>query len=512
LKLPAKPRFGEVFAVSWVGCYNCFMNYELEIRKSNPAVFNNLTGALPPLVAGAGSASLITTPIITPFSAWTNGKERQSFSVEVWHLPTVNGLVIGHSDEGVFFEDGSYRLRLNFNDATFTEGIWPAPEVKSRHVVITYDSSRFSLYVDGINVISLDVPSLVTFEAASEPITTGTGIYDSLALYYRVLTPEDISIHYSWGHDAMSFITIASTKGASAFTLAFNDVDVYDAVVFDSTNWNQGLLTNITSTDPLTTTLTGATWDTMIPLGAFQDVTPGVYLSWAGRGVVVRYSLDGSAWTAATNRSTILEDVDLTDVVLYIRMELEVNGFVDNLKLYLLADRVMQPYSGTRLLTFKSASMDETPGHQLEYQADQGATIHGGYIQIEPDLTGAHAHSIRTIEMWAKSSTPITISAPVQTTYRNGVVSSTFDGQWAHYVFVLTAATNDPIKIANGQTLSVGTLAAYSDPLTASKISTLYSLNIGAAPIQMIDSGTIGVTESSPAFDVYAYTWAIVSG
>jgi hypothetical protein len=465
------------------------MNYELEIQKSIPAVFNNFDGALPPLVAGSGSASLVTNAYTASFLAFNRDRKDQPFTLEVWHLPTQNDLIIGHPDEGVLYEDGDYILRMNFTTGPAIEGRWTAPEEKARHIVVTYDGSRFSLYVDAVNVIALDVPD-TNFAANGLPITTGLGIYDSLALYYRVLTVNDIQVHYSWGHDTMSFTDIASAKGGGTYTLAFEDVDVLETITFESE-------------------FDSDTWEAVIPV---EGVTPGVYLSWVGHGVTVSYTIDDTTWTPVDNRSTIVEDVDLTNTFLVVRVHLEdESAELETLKAYLLADRVMQPMFGVRNITFAGASFDETPGHQLDYQTDQGANIRGGYIQIEADPSGAHAHGVRTIEMWAKTSQAIILSEAVQTVYTNGVQAATYNGHWAHYVFVLSASTLGPVRIGEGQTLSIGSLATYSEALTASKVSKLYNLNIGAPAFVVNDSGHVTVAETDPAVDIYAYTWSVAS-
>jgi len=469
------------------------MNYELEIQKSTPAVFENFAGELPPLVAGAGTASLRTSEYTVSFLAFSGDSKDQPFTLEVWHLPTENGLIIGHTDEGLFYENGDYILRMNFATAPVLEGRWHAPDEKARHLVVTYDASRYSLYVDGVNVIALDVPN-DELASSGEPIITGLGIYDSLALYYKVLTANDIKVHFSWGREASTFVDIASSKGAGTYTLSFEDVDVFDVI-------------------NLSPTFETDTWQDMIPLGSMQTTTPGVYVSWFGHDVEFSYSIDNISWTVIENRSTILEDENMLNKVLFLQAKLLTDDAVlDSVSLYLLADRIMEPFSGIRELTFKSVSMDETPGHQLEYQSDQGATIRGGYIQIESDGSGVHAHSVRTIEAWIKSTVPVNINATVDTIYRNGVVDNTFNGTWAHYVFVLSSATNNPIRIGDGQDLNIGTIAVYSDALSASKVSQLYNLNIGGAAIRINDSGKVNVSESNPVTDIYAYSWSIVSG
>jgi phage tail protein X len=55
--------------------------------------------------------------------------------------------------------------------------------------------------------------------------------------------------------------------------------------------------------------------------------------------------------------------------------------------------------------------------------------------------------------------------------------------------------------------MTVGHLAFYDYALTAGQVAALYNSNIGAAALQIIDNGTVTVTEITPATDIYAYTW-----
>lgn len=523
------------------------MSYELEIQKSFPVTVDTLNGSRPPLVAGSGSASLLSTS--TPhagFSGWVKGRENSPFSIEVWALPlTVSGtlLLIGHVAEGLFYDGTDYILRIEYATGVL-EGRWKETEKKAHHFVMTYDVSAFSLYVDGERVITLDLPPGEQFLRTATQLnlnqTDGTGIYDSLATYYRVLPAREIKEHFALGRSARTSADIASSKGGDTWTLTYADVDVAQSIRYDSTNWDAGSFFQSSYTNHLRADLPeGGTWMIAVPLGAFDITTAGVHLTYVGEGVALSYSLDGVTWTIVPNKKTVLEDADTTDATLFVRIDLEDDtSWVESLTLDMLKSRAMQPFSGTRQLLFKSAAMDQTPGSQLEFQEDMGAQIRAGYLEVQTDPTPDTPRNVSTVELWAKLDdndgfllgatasnfvriTAGSLAATGFTVYRNGAAfpnGAVPTGQWDHYVLVSTSPITGVVrvgdKLSGGETfdLTVGHLATYEKAFTAGEAASLYSANVGAPALQIQDTGNISMSESATPTDIYAYVWSIVSG
>lgn len=523
------------------------MSYELEIQKSFPVTVDTLNGARPPLVAGSGSASLVTTS--TPhigFNGWVKGRENSPFSIEVWALPvTVSGslLLIGHVAEGLFYDGTDYILRIQYSNNIF-EGRWKETEKKAHHFVMTYDISAFVLYVDGERVITIDLPGDDQFLPTNPQLNInqvgGTAIYDSLATYYRVLPAREIKEHFALGRSVRTSTDIASSKGGDTWTLTYADVDVDQSIRYDSTNWDSGSFFQSSYTDRLRADVAeGGTWMVAVPLGAFDITTAGIHLTYVGEGVALAYSLDGATWTIVPNKKTVLEDADTTDATLFVRIDMEDDAsWVESLTLDMLKSRAMQAFSGTRQLLFKSSAMDQTPGSQLEFQEDMGAQVRGGYLEVQPDPTPATPRSVSTVELWAKlddndgflvgatasnyvSITASSLAATGFTVYRNGVAfpgGATTTGQWDHYVFVSTSPITGVVRIGDRLTggtsldLTVGHLATYEKAFTAGEAASLYSANVGAPAVQIQDTGNISMSESATPTDIYAYAWSIVSG
>lgn len=531
-------------------CYNGSMNYELEISQSNPALFDSLNGTVPPLVAGSGSASLLSARTTSTFWGFVAGKENIPFTLEVWYLPvtfigTGEVVVIGHADEGLIYNGSQFILRVRLTDEIL-EQTWTPQEIKASHYAIVYDGSGFTLYVDGTDVVSLEIPAFSTFASSDTNIglnnpvnVTASGIYDSLALYYRALPAEEIGLHYTWGRDVMASNAISTAKGGSAYALSFDQVDTLQTITFDSNNWGDWGAADMLSTDPLQAPAEGAVWEGAIPIGSIMESTPGIYVSWVGDGATVEYSLDRDTWTPLVNRSTFLEDASTVDKTIYIRIGFaDGEAWMEKLSFILLESRTLLPLNGVRQLTFKSASMDEIPGHQLEYHADGGATIRNGYIQVEPHAPSAEeaVTTVRTLEFWAKiddtigflfresASNYVRIDSPGNfvvggvTAYRNGVaLSGSVPAGWNHYVIVLPTAVNTQIRLGNNLALNnalsvnIAHLAVYPNSFAADQALSLYNQNIGAPAIQVIDSGSMEISESTPATDIYAYVWSTVT-
>lgn len=520
------------------------MNYELEIQKSRPDNFFSLNGDRPPLVAGSGNSTRRTTGLnLAVINAFLSGREDIPFTLECWYLPiklssTAETVVIGHVDEGIVFNGTDFTLRVKYLSQT-VEATWTPSEVKSFHVAMVYDTEAFYLYVDGVRVASLDVQAekflSTTGQIAVAPVVSGTasGSFDSAAIYYRALTAQELSIHYGWAKELSASINIASALGGTTYNVTYNSVRILQSVTYDKTNWSQGYSINLTDSGSLIGGTGGGTWMVSVPVESIADsITEGVHLTYQGVGTQLSYSTDGTAWAPLANKRTVLEGVSSTDLTLYVKVDVEEDGSLDYLKIDALEQRIIQPFSGNREIYFEYTSLDQTPGHQLDYHVDQGAEIVDGYVEIQPDISGDPIN-VQTVEVWAKvtdtdgwfmgisGSQYVSVVAGSytfagMTSYRNGqpVSNGTQPAdEWAHYVFVLNTAANTPIrfgqKIAGTDLLnmSLGHIAVYPQAMTAPEVQNLYNMNIGAPLITVDDDASIGVTELSPSTEFYAYSW-----
>lgn len=520
------------------------MNYELELQRSAPVVFNSLTGSAPPLVTGSGTASKRTSVLSTAFSLFNRGFESLEFSLSVWYLPmvvTAPIVVLGHTDEGILFDGSKFTLRLKTQDGQILEQSWTPQELQSFYLVATYSVSAFRMYANGELVAVLDLPANMKFLATGQSVVINNGsqpgIYDSLALYARSLSSEEIAEYFRMGQEVVSSEEISSARGGDSYSLNYSNVEIDLSTVFDATNFQNGLLTNLAVSDNLVAMdSAGGTWMTAIPLGSIvTGPVPGVHLSYIGYGVTLEYSTNGSTWTATPNNRIILEDAASTDLMLYIRLTLAETSWVTSLTVDVLRSRVLYPFGGSRQVQFKGASLDTSPSNQLAYQFDRGAALSNGSLTIMPD-TDDIPLNVTAIEAWMKigdaNGRLITVSGTQYvdiassvvtrsnlTVYINGQLNNGFTGidlnAWNHYVFVLTTPLNTAINLgslANGTSnldMSVGSLAVHTSSLSAAQVLSIYQTNVGAAMLRVDDISAIRVTESSPATDIFAYAWSI---
>lgn len=532
------------------------MNYELEVGKSNPAVFNPLNGGLPPLVAGSGSSTKLTASVDTTFIAFNKGYEFSAFTLEVWFLPISNTgehVVIGHASEGVLWDGSKFILRIKQGDGSVTnEASWTPSEIKSFHVVMVYISGQVLLYIDSKIVAMLQLTTESFFVSGQQirvNVGTSTAIYDSLALYYRALSREEIRNHYAWGTSVPKATQIAMTKGGTTWSMSYQDVRKAESFLFDANNFD-GYVNNVgfTSGKLISGSSDGGTWQQSIALSSLVGTTcPGIHVTYEGEATTFSYSLDGSTWTVSPNKRTILEGTTLpANSMLFVKLQLTgLDAWVSSLRLDVLESRTLMPASGNRTLTFTKTAMDQTPGSQLEYQADRGADIiPNGQLVIPFDVDSA---TFGTIEVWAKrksNSSGFASIFDMQTTGGAGgpwcgYNGSTWDlggsgtfingqpqggggtmdlGVWYHIVSTFTP-TNYRVALGVGRSLSngyaditIGHVALYPQQMTASQAQSLYRANIGAPVMRVDDTSGVTMTDPAPAVKIYAYSWSYVSG
>ena len=519
------------------------MNYELEVQKSLPVSFHTFNGTRPPLVVGSSGSELLTSSTTLPWKAFVQSRENQPFSMECWFLPVEgNVVVMGHATDGVIFDGSKFTLAIDYAGETISAD-WTPQELKSFHLVLTYDTTEFILYADNVAVVTLSVLDdlfVSTHEAVTFNGSTGSGIYDAAAIYYRALPAQEVKLHYEWGLSIRDAKDIASSAGGSTWALSYDHVDIYQSTTFNSSNWSEGFSQGVSSSDLLIADdISGGSWQVALPLeGIISGTVAGVQLTHSSYNVNMSYSTDATTWIPIENKTTVLEDTGSTDLTLYIKLDLvDDSSWVESLKIDIINDRILSPYSGTRELTFKGASLDQTPAKHIEYQADHGADIESGYLQIEPDPSDT-PENIKSLEVWARidstsgrlvrfsateyadvSSGNISLNGGV-TAYRNG--SSLANGAavniglWDHYVFIAATAINTAIRVANSTDASplpadcsIGHLAAYPDIVDASE---LYSSNINSPTLRVSDASVIRVSEVVDTPTIYAAAWTNGTG
>ena len=156
------------------------------------ARFDGQTGEVS--VPGVSALKLPTFSV----EAWVNYQGNQTISAYQFVIVQIGNLNLAYSGGNIFF-DGDYAGTSA--QAPLTPGVWT-------DVVATFDSNKdVKLYIDGTLVASHDnagppAPSGQPLEIGSGSGTIGgtgawTGDIDEVALYDKVLTPDQIQAHYA---------------------------------------------------------------------------------------------------------------------------------------------------------------------------------------------------------------------------------------------------------------------------------------------------------------------------
>lgn len=522
--------------------------------SSVPFSFNSLNGTQPPLVAGSGSATLLTTYSEAPFNPFNKTYERTPFTLEVWFRPLTNTgelTVIGHPTEGVIWNGTNFILRMR-QTAGVAETTWTPGEKKSFHVVMVYTPGLAQLYVDAVLVASLDLPDS-PFTATGLPVRinsgTGTGIYDSFATYVRALPGAEIAQHYVWAKAIRTPPEIASANGGSTWTMVHGDSDIYATVKFDSEAWAQFFLNGLGIVgDRLVANEGGGTWIGSVPIESMITGTlAGVSLNYEGFNVVLSYSTDASTWTPVANGTVIFEDISSTGLNLFLRIDLPEEGWVDSLSVSVLNDRALSPASGSRDLRYKGIILDHESVEPLDYTQSWGAEFGANASLVIPADTNTSPVDIGTVEMWVKFNalgSQITFLDGETTggagagwinldpsggigpgggqVYINGVARSAgyvlSPNIWYHVTFVeatpgnITVFVGRPRQSPSSINMTVGHLAVYPQAMSASEVSSLYGCNVGSPRLRIDDTSGVAVTEQAAPVLIYARDWSYVSG
>ena len=197
-------------------------------------------------VNGAQSFNGTNTGIFVPASAAFNWSASDSFSIELWMMtsttPTGNAVMIGRGDssdgtavfwwvglEGntavpVFFlrEEGGTFRRLT-GQTPLADGAW-------HHIVVTRngETDEHGIYVDGeAETVNLTTGGGAVIDlgfATSAGLNIGyvdgsfrfNGMLDEIALYDKVVSPEEASVHHTTGTDGESVTSLRYAPTADA--------------------------------------------------------------------------------------------------------------------------------------------------------------------------------------------------------------------------------------------------------------------------------------------------------
>lgn len=339
----------------------------------------------------------------------------------------------------------------------------------------------------------------------------------------------------------MTAADIARAKGASdVFEFTYDHADVAQTFVFDRNDWGLSRGASVDVSDAVRPTNEfGGLWEASITL-LHLDAYSSAHVSWEGSGFIAEYTVNGGANTMPIPESGVITlppgaDFDIRATWL------DGTGELTKLTVQVLKTDTINS-TGSRVGTFTGDAI-----------TDEGLILRNASLVI-PASTLPDAPTVGTIEFWARADQSIDTDwvsffeylgwgvagwvgyyntpdfednhwqAQFAAVYVDGlaVPNNSTDFVltdplgWHHWVVVSDTAVNDAFGIggtatheATGDT-SVRHLALYPQRMTAAEAQALYAAQ-NPTPIRIDDPGTITVTEHSPATDIYAYAWSVVT-
>jgi hypothetical protein len=324
---------------------------------------------------------------------------------------------------------------------------------------------------------------------------------------------------------------IAFAKGAEVYKFDFAHADVADTFSFSAGRWApyQADATVVVG-DDITPQLDANGQSVIgnikfsVPLAHLTQYA-SAHVEWVGSGIQVIYSLDnGATWTAIDDMGAIALDPatnpDLDFLV----------GFDSG-----LTDSFLGSFTVSVLKTDTLTSTMQA--HSATFSADvltgDSIVLTSGKLDLAPDPHDTPV-SYGSIEMNASfgtagrlvdnadfhvDRTSTGLSFTGCSVYADGVAVTTLsviDNQ-PHHIVITFAPTNTATRIAQAldasasMDLTLTHLALYPNTLSVTDVASLFAAQSALPKLSVTDDSTIAVTESTPAVDIYAYTWSIVS-
>lgn len=336
---------------------------------------------------------------------------------------------------------------------------------------------------------------------------------------------------------------ISEAKGAGdLFTFSYDYVDVAQTFVFDSSDWGLYTATNVDASDALRpsleddglTSLAGS-WTCSITL-FHLDTFSSAHVEWEGSGFTVEYTLDGTTWTALALHGMIplSGDPDFDIRVNFAGGVESDTAALTSLTVHVLQTDKLFPSRGERFGVFTTDPI-----------TDEGIVLKTGKLDIAADANPDTPRSVGTVEFWARldsingawnsviqwaggtlaeigfdntGALYKDVNTPVVIIDGAAVVNTAnyyLDGEFHHFVLAKTPVNSQIVLGAylagtNSSNMTVSHLAFYPQQMTLAEAQDLYAAQ-NPTPYRVDDSTGITLTESSPATDIYAYSWSVVS-
>lgn len=507
-----------------------FVDYSGNGGVASKVSSNSSISTAAALVSGAANSLLLRSGARLQFNTtlFAQGAEHRSFGLEAWVLPIrrnnadyVEQQVLGHKDllDGITIQGTIVRFTTQYTTAAPAVCSYDLKTIQKAHVVGVHTENSNNLYVNGVLVDTIgltDEQKLDTFVYSDGALVSG-GVSNTQEIavngigLYDFISADKIKANYLAGSVVLPQEVVALSNNGQPLPMCRTAGSEFSTYTWEaSQDFKLGLTQNTAiSQDQVFGLDGGGDWYTVFPLSSSPSLIYGVMLEWAGSGVTVSVSLDGSTWSAATSGlmvPVVTNNFDGTNQNLHIKVSIVEDGYLESLEAHGYSTGAIDSVYQRDISTTYPSVIREDYEPAL-YRDDNGIRLVNTTISVGPD-TSEEAVQTQTVEFWIKSNAAWNLSA-TGTQYINGVASSAMPvGEWCLVHVVKSAASNDVITLtADG---IVGQMVVYGSALSASQISNIYKSYVGIPFKSVVDTGAT-ITEPAVPANIYAHAWSEVS-
>lgn len=573
------------------------MSYSAMIIQDSPIGFwpgQQSAGVLPELtgLGGTGDGTIISSIDTKPVAAQSGGGQRVSgsgftveqtrvfiegmesrpFSLEAW-IKTEND----SGDNWIFARDFSgieilgdtivFKVMMDSDLSIFYTGI-KVGEVY--HVVLTYDTSAFVLYLNGVLVGSVAVSSDDLIAGFDDTTTDyafrcpgGAFSTDSIAIYGRALNNSDIQRHYEAGTNYLDILSLNPNEPATKFKFDDSRAGVKIKKVFDSSSsWADGYFTNTVlvgdavgnAYDSTLDSYLAGTWQYLLHLDPESDFLDAGRINWElddySGLILFDISSDGGAtWTSLDNNSSpVPVGMTLTSGVdLIIRASFDASDaqiLMHWLSVVLYKDRSARAINSDTIADLNTSSDQFFSEFDYEPSAfkDKDGFISGSTtdtrIEVAPDLQFGDCETAEFIIKVPGNPVSGTILGGDAGTLQPKITLNS-SGQWvasnliALYIDGVSVSVTSPVTvtpdvfhyvvaefdpfsfvfyIGDGVEIILSYLALHYDTLSANDIQIIYDALVGKPAERVTDENVINITEhdlGEGPVKAYSFVWSL---
>lgn len=489
------------------------------------------------LVRGGKYAKVFDSTSVGTFDSksFLSDDQAFAFSLEAWvrlaSIDTSNQQILGNDNnyDGLTINGTVVSFTTKYQDGTASTVSHNIQTNRRVHLVGIHTETKNSLYVDGELVAEANISPVqrsIKLAGISNNLFCGQSAGSQkiavagIATYTQALSPDSILRHYMDGHNEVTSEELTLMHDGLSAPTSLDRLELVVEQYWDTEEeWLQGDLENVSIESNVLVpefdgefSLAGAWTEGFALSQTSAETIHGVLVFWDGRGVLMEYSLDGEDWYTLERNMPVgilMPGTEIESTVITIRATFTEGLTAD--EQYLRSVRLAAIYSNESLNEYglKVVFNDSYPRN-----FDVPATLSDswGIISGTPTATlmvdDEWSEPIETLEMWVRrlDDTAITWTG---TRYINGVQTATIPppGEWFHLVLIPTTPVSDSFNL--GANIQVGGISGYERVLTASEVSSIYSMYSGTNILTVSENSGLTITESATPAGIYATDWAL---